>query len=44
MKELYGLCRNVQYIDQGMCKYSQYEVQRKCVMYRDVNTEDVRNL
>ncbi len=33
MKELYSLCQNVQDIDKGMCKSSQYEVQIKCAMY-----------
>ncbi len=37
--QVYSLCRNVQDLDQGMCKCSQYEVQRKCAMYRDENTE-----
>ncbi len=37
MKEL---CRDVQDIDLGMCKSSQYEVQRKCAMYIVQDTTD----
>ncbi len=37
-----SLCRDVQDIDHGMCKGSQYELQRKHAVCRDGNAEVVR--